>query len=802
MNRQPQQRYQPQQGYHPQQGYQPQQQYQPQQRYQPQQGYQQQYQPQSQQGYQQQGYQQQGHQPQQQYQPQQQFQQQQQSQQYQQQYPLLEDGPQHISVLTNVFNRNNENTNFTYMIKMPRYNNTLFIFNDNDQDHFTGKKGANNAEIRIYNFYAPKKLPYPHSAGIPTGYSSGSNGGYTGLMDVDPTNKNGEVPYNSIIFAYVEILSLFYIFTNTFTQIIYSINNNKSDLISTSIFVVDRGVLEFITYLLKNINYYYSLFYNTIERHEQGLEKGTELFTQILLKKTNHFIQGIPKDNNKQKQEMTAEKERQKKMDENKRAEKEQSEKLEKRREEIREKRRQETEEREEREKIRKERQEREEREESKSSIGSDAAEEEKKLAEEEEKKLAEEEEKKLAEEEKKLAEDEEKLAEDEEKLAEDKKKLADDEKKEDEKKEEEITQDDGKKIKKRMREFLKLMNKYKDTIKDVNKNETILYKLFITLNTEIVDMPTVYYESSMTNKNEQHKYIYVNPYAQFTKETNLYNNKYNIKLKEKQKQQNSINEKLEYNVKEILKYLFKEGTIIYLGKDSKPYVIKSYTYIKPVLNEDDADDEEDDEKDPSKKPIPVENDEDDVLHKKTIVMNAIKISYFNNNKTIYTTINLNLFPGKTLPAANSPNFKSFICLQKQNDIYKKWGIFSGIEKWQKSKKDDSPFENNKSVMPTFIDDAVYKKFAENGNNEKNNEPQDNTTRQQKEDDTRRQRTQPQDNTTRYQSRPQDNTRRYRRQTKGGTRRQTKGGTRRHRRHRKQTKGGTRRHRRHRPRRN
>jgi hypothetical protein len=296
--------------------------------------------------------------------------------------------------------------------------------------------------------------------------------------------------------------------------------------------------------------------------------------------------------------------------------------------------------------------------------------------------------------------------------------------------------------------------------------------------------MPTVYYESSMTNKNEQHKYIYVNPYAQFTKETNLYNNKYNIKLKEKQKQQNSINEKLEYNVKEIVKYLFKEGTIIYLGKDSKPYVIKSYTYGKPVLNEDDDDDQEDDEKDPSKKPTPGENVEDDVLHKKTIVMNTIKISYFNNNKTINTTINLNLFPGKTLPAANSPNFKSFICLQKQNDIYKKWGIFSGIEEWQKSKKDDSPFENNKSAMPTFIDDAVYKKFAENGNNEKNNEPQDNTTRQQ------------------ARPQPQDNTRRQRRQTKGGTRKQ--------RRHRPRTKKGTRRHRprtkkgtrRHRPRRN
>ena len=173
-------------------------------------------------------------------------QQQQQQQQHQQQQQQLPDGPQHITVLTNVFNRNNKYTNFTNMITMSNYNNTLFIFNDNDKDHYTNIKGANNAEIRIYNFYAPN-IPYPHSAGIPTGYSSGSNGGYTGLMDADPTIKKGEVPYKSIVFAYIEILSLLYVFKDRFTQIIYSVNNNKSDLISTSTFKVNDDVIEFIT---------------------------------------------------------------------------------------------------------------------------------------------------------------------------------------------------------------------------------------------------------------------------------------------------------------------------------------------------------------------------------------------------------------------------------------------------------------------------------------------------------------------------------------------------------------------------
>jgi hypothetical protein len=259
-----------------------------------------------------------------------------------------------------------------------------------------------------------------------------------------------------------------------------------------------------------------------------------------------------------------------------------------------------------------------------------------------------------------------------------------------------------------------------------------------------------------MTNKNESHKYIYVNPYALFTKETDLYNRKYNIKLKEKEKQQSSINARLEYNVKEIIKYLFKEGTIIYLGKASNPYVIKSYTFKKAVMDEDEDEDEKDiDKKDEKDR----ENIEDDVLHKKTIVMNTIKISYFNSNKTINTTINLSLYPGETLPAVNSPNFKSFDCLKKQHDVYKKLAVFSGMEIWNKPKK-DNPFENAKTVMTTFIDDAVYKKYSENGNKEKNMESQNSSNKKTSTN----------------------------KKTKGGTRkRRTKSGTRKRR-----TKSGTR----------
>jgi hypothetical protein len=644
---------------------------------------------------------------------------------------------------------------------MSNYNNTLFIFNDNDKDHYTNKKGANNAEIRIYNFYAPN-IPYPRSAGIPTGYSSGSNGGYTGLMDPDPTLKKGEVPYKSIVFAYVEILSLLYMFRNRFTQIIYSVNNKKTDLISTSIFKVDDNVLEFITYLLQNIDYYYRLFYNTVESHEDGIISGAKLFTQILLKKTEPFINKNIEKDRRIIQKAQIERQQEEERNEKKRKEGEEREKRREEREKRREERREEIQK-----EIREEREKR-EAERIKNPIDKEEAQREEEQREEEQRQEEQRQEEKYRQEEEKERQEEEKERQEEEKKRDKKREENEEheEDKEDKAREQIEEKDDANKIKKRMKDFLKLMNKYKDTIKSVNKNETKLYKLFITLNTEIVDIPTIFYETSMTDKNEQNKYMYVNPYAPFTKETDLYNKKYDIKLKEKQKQKNSINVQLEYNVKEIVKHLFKEGTVIYLGKASKPYVIKSYTFEKAVVDDEDDDDDDDDKKDPSKKPKPVENIEDDILHKRTILMNTIKISYFNNNKSINTTINLNLFPGKTLPAANSPNFKAFDCLQKENDVYKKWSIFSGLEQWYKVKK-DNPFENTKRVMTGFIDDAIYQKYAEAGNKEKNTEPQN--TNKNRNDDTRRQRTN------------DDDTRR--RRTNGGSkrRRRTNGGTRRRR---------------------
>ena len=89
--------------------------------------------------------------------------------------------------------------------------------------------------------------------------------------------------------------------------------------------------------------------------------------------------------------------------------------------------------------------------------------------------------------------------------------------------------------------------------------------------------------------------------------------------------------------------------------------------------------------------------------------MEIIKISYFNDSKTIYTTINLKLFPGKILPLENSPKFKSFNCLRQKNDVYKNFIVLTGAEPEDLT----NLYKNNKPpLMIPFIDDAIYEEYS------------------------------------------------------------------------------------------
>ena len=143
-----------------------------------------------------------------------------------------------LAVIPVVFKESHEYGDFNFMIKLEEYNDSLFIFNDNTEEHETSKRGGGNAIIRPYNKYCPMS-EYPRSAGIPTG--TREDGGFKELND---NNKK------IIDSSFDEIHEL--IEKHNYKRIFYS-GSKDSDLIGTSIFEVNTEVLEYITNKIKDL---------------------------------------------------------------------------------------------------------------------------------------------------------------------------------------------------------------------------------------------------------------------------------------------------------------------------------------------------------------------------------------------------------------------------------------------------------------------------------------------------------------------------------------------------------------------
>lgn len=127
---------------------------------------------------------------------------------------------------------------FEHMIHDPEYDDSLFIFNDNVQNHNSALRGRGNAIIRPYNRHGLSD-DRPRSAGIPTGFSP-TTGGFTALT---PRVKR------AIDSAFTEIKEL--IAQHRYRRIYLSANSDamQSDhpLLGTSIFQVNPAVLQYIT---------------------------------------------------------------------------------------------------------------------------------------------------------------------------------------------------------------------------------------------------------------------------------------------------------------------------------------------------------------------------------------------------------------------------------------------------------------------------------------------------------------------------------------------------------------------------
>jgi len=136
---------------------------------------------------------------------------------------------QKVKIIPIIYDENNENTDFNKMITSGNYEDSLFIFNDDEISHNTNKRGRGNAIIRIYNKYG---LGKPNSAGINTG-------GRTGYTKLDQSTKA------SIDKCLDEIKEL--IVKYKYKNIYYSADKIDGYTLGTSIFKVDKDVINYIT---------------------------------------------------------------------------------------------------------------------------------------------------------------------------------------------------------------------------------------------------------------------------------------------------------------------------------------------------------------------------------------------------------------------------------------------------------------------------------------------------------------------------------------------------------------------------
>jgi len=142
-----------------------------------------------------------------------------------------------MEIIANIYKGREQEGDFYWMIKQDKYKDILFIFNDNEEYHYTNRRGAGNAVIRKYNKYN-NKLVRPRSAGIPTGTLE--DGGYQELT---------EYVKKQVTEAIEEIKEIIRVYE--YKKICYSAE--KDGILGTGLFTVSKEVLIYITEKIKEL---------------------------------------------------------------------------------------------------------------------------------------------------------------------------------------------------------------------------------------------------------------------------------------------------------------------------------------------------------------------------------------------------------------------------------------------------------------------------------------------------------------------------------------------------------------------
>ena len=143
-----------------------------------------------------------------------------------------------IQIYGTKFTNKNTFGDFDFMCNNSVYNNSLFIFNDNEEHHNSCNAGGGNAIIRKYNKYN-KTITKPKSAGIPTGTLR--LGGYDDLIEeVVLFIDNSIQEIRELIIKY------------NYDTLYYSVGSNNK--LGTGIFNVSPNVINYIDKQIHNLS--------------------------------------------------------------------------------------------------------------------------------------------------------------------------------------------------------------------------------------------------------------------------------------------------------------------------------------------------------------------------------------------------------------------------------------------------------------------------------------------------------------------------------------------------------------------
>lgn len=132
-------------------------------------------------------------------------------------------------IIGTVFRKRGVEGDFDWMIRSGKYEDALFIYNDDEKRRHWKKAGTGNAVIRKYNQHA---LPRPRSAGVVTG---------TGSTGYSEWTEDIKQKIDKCIDEIRELCRL-----HGYTTVYYSASVPNGCL-GTSIFTVHPDVLAYIT---------------------------------------------------------------------------------------------------------------------------------------------------------------------------------------------------------------------------------------------------------------------------------------------------------------------------------------------------------------------------------------------------------------------------------------------------------------------------------------------------------------------------------------------------------------------------